>query len=139
MAVGGTSLKLNTDGTVASETGWVGSGGGLSGYETEPQCQVTYNVTQTSGKRAVPDVSYNADPNNGFLVYDTTPYNNQTGWWQVGGTSAGTPQWAAICSLMLSVSNSNLYRDAKQSCSTYFRDIISANQTVHLQQLWVMI
>ena len=29
VAVGGTTLTLNPDGTVASETGWVGSGGGL--------------------------------------------------------------------------------------------------------------
>jgi subtilase family serine protease len=127
VAVGGTTLKFNIDGTVASETGWVGSGGGISSFETEPQYQVTYNVTQANGKRTVPDVSYDADPSTGFYVYDSTPINGKSGWWQVGGTSAGAPQWAAIQSLGLSVSNSNLYQDAKRSLSTYFRDIISGS------------
>ena len=127
VAVGGTSLKFNPDGTLASETGWVGSGGGISAYNPEPQYQVTYNVPQANGMRTVPDVSYDADPNSGFFVYDTTAYMNQTGWWQVGGTSAGSPQWAAIHSLGLSVSNNNLYQDAKRSSSTYFRDITSGS------------
>jgi subtilase family serine protease len=127
VAVGGTSLKLNPDGSVASETGWSGSGGGLSAYVAEPQYQVTYNVTQANGKRAVPDVSYDSDPNTGFPVYDSTPYNGQTGWFQVGGTSAAAPQWAAIHSLALSASNNNLYQDGKLNSQTYFRDITSGS------------
>ena len=127
VAVGGTTLVLNPDGTVASETGWSGSGGGLSAYETEPQYQITYNVPGANGKRAVPDVSYDANPASGFPVYDTTAYGGQTGWFQVGGTSAGTPQWAAIHSLGLSVSSNNLYQDAKWSSPTYFRDITSGS------------
>ena len=119
VAVGGTTLVLNPDGTVASETGWSGSGGGLSAYETEPQYQITYNVPGANGKRAVPDVSYDANPATGFPVYDTTAYGGQSGWFQVGGTSAGTPQWAAIHSLGLSVSNNNLYQDAKWNSPTY--------------------
>lgn len=123
VAVGGTTLALNPDGTLISETGWVGSGGGLSAYATEPQYQITYNVPGANGKRAVPDVSYDANPATGFPVYDTTAYGGQTGWFQVGGTSAGSPQWAAIQSLGLSVSSNNLYQDAKWSSPTYFRDI----------------
>jgi subtilase family serine protease len=125
VAVGGTTLNLNLDGTVASETGWAGSGGGLSVYETEPQYQTTYNVPGANGKRAVPDVSYDADPSTGVPIYDTTAFNNQTGWFQVGGTSASCPQWAAIQSLGLSASSNNLYQDAKWSSPTYFRDITS--------------
>jgi subtilase family serine protease len=127
VAVGGTSLVLNPGGTVVSETGWSGSGGGVSTYETEPQYQITYNVPGANGKRAVPDVSYNSDPATGFPVYDSTAYNGQTGWFQVGGTSAAAPQWAAIHSLGLSVSGNNLYQDAKWSGSTYFRDITSGS------------
>ena len=127
VAVGGTTLALNPDGTVAFETGWSGSGGGLSAYETEPQYQITYNVPGANGKRAVPDVSYDADPASGFPVYDTTGYGGQTGWFQVGGTSASCPQWAAIHSLSISVSNNNLYQDAKWSSPTYFRDITSGS------------
>jgi subtilase family serine protease len=47
-------------------------------------------------KRGIPDVSYDADPNTGFSVYDTVPYQGLSGWLQVGGTSAGAPQWAGI-------------------------------------------
>jgi uncharacterized membrane protein len=28
-------------------------------------------------------------------VYNSIPYQNAAGWFQVGGTSAATPQWAA--------------------------------------------
>ncbi len=125
VAVGGTTLTLNPDGTVGSETGWVGSGGGLSAYEAEPQYQLTYNIPVANSKRAVPDVSYDADPATGVPIYDTTAFNNQTGWFQVGGTSASCPQWAAIHSLGLSVSSNNLYQDAKWNNQTYFRDITS--------------
>jgi subtilase family serine protease len=127
VAVGGTSLALNPDGSVVSETGWSGSGGGISAYETEPQYQITYNIPVANGKRCVPDVSYDGNPATGFPVYDTTAYEGQTGWFQVGGTSAGAPQWAAIQSLGLSITNNNLYQDAKWSGPTYFRDITSGS------------
>jgi hypothetical protein len=114
--------------TVASETAWSGSGGGVSAYETEPFYQVSYNVPGANGKRAVPDVSYDADPYTGFPVYDTTPYGGQTGWFQVGGTSAGAPQWAAIQSLGETASNNNFYQDAKSSSYPYyFRDITAGS------------
>jgi hypothetical protein len=41
-------------------------------------------------------VSYAADPATGFAVYSSTPYLGQSGWFQMGGTSAGAPQWAGI-------------------------------------------
>ena len=124
IAVGGTTLALNPDGTVASETAWSGSGGGISAYITEPQYQTTYGISGTNGNRSVPDVSYNANPTSGYPIYDTTAYDNQTGWFQVGGTSACAPQWAAIHSLGLTVSNNNLYQDAKWNSPIYLRDII---------------
>ena len=127
VAVGGTSLTLNPDGSVASETAWSGSGGGISANELEPQYQITYNIPVANGKRCVPDVSYDGNPATGFPVYDTTAYGGQSGWFQVGGTSAGAPQWAAIHSLGLSVSSNNLYQDAKWSGPTYFRDITSGS------------
>ena len=127
IAVGGTTLNLNPDGTVASETGWSGSGGGISSYVTEPQYQISYGVSGTSSKRSVPDVSYDSNPATGFPVYDSTAYNGQTGWFQVGGTSAASPQWAAIHSLAISVSNNNLYQDAKWNAPGYFRDITSGS------------
>jgi subtilase family serine protease len=127
VAVGGTTLILYSNGSVASETAWSGSGGGISAYETEPQFQINYNVSGVGGKRSVPDVCYDADPASGFPVYDSTAYDGQTGWFQVGGTSASCPQWAAIHSLCLSVSNNNLYQDAKWNGPFYFRDITSGS------------
>jgi len=128
IAVGGTTLSLRTDGSVASETAWSGSGGGISAHEPEPSYQISYGVSGTNGKRAIPDVSYDANPNSGFSVYDSTAYLGQTGWFQVGGTSAGSPQWAAIRALGLSASNSNFYVDANNiTAASYFRDIVSGS------------
>jgi subtilase family serine protease len=125
IAVGGTKLTFNLDGSLLSETAWSGSGGGLSLYEPEPSYQVLYNVPNANGKRAVPDVSYNADPNSGVSVYDSTLIQGQRGWFQIGGTSAGAPQWAAIKSLGLSASNDKFYTDATTAYPSYFRDITS--------------
>ncbi len=97
VAVGGTSLNLSGS-TYGSETGWSGSGGGPSAYYSKPSYQSGV-VTQTT-MRANPDVAYNADPNTGFSVYDSVPYNGQTlNWLTVGGTSAGAPQWAALAAI----------------------------------------
>ncbi len=100
IAVGGTTLKLNTDSTWKNETGWSGSGGGISAYEPQPSYQSGV-VTQSSTRRTNPDVSYNADPSVGFAVYDSTTYKPdypsssgaQYGWSWLGGTSVGAPQW----------------------------------------------
>ena len=92
LAVGGTTLNLATDGTILSETAWGYSGGGVSLYEAKP----SFQSFSTQAKRGTPDVSFNADPATGFAVYDSYPYAGQSGWFQMGGTSAGAPAWAAI-------------------------------------------
>lgn len=95
--VGGTSLYLDASGNrISPETGWSGSGGGLSIYFLRPAFQ---NGWQSSSYRAIPDVALVADPNTGVTVYDSTPYSGQSGWFEVGGTSAGSPMWAAIVAL----------------------------------------
>lgn len=98
LSVGGTTLGISAGGVVKSETAWSGSSGGQSYYEQEPQYQTVYGI-DSGGKRSVPDVSYDANPSTGFSVYDSTVYNNQTGWFLVGGTSAGVPQWAAVAAI----------------------------------------
>jgi hypothetical protein len=122
VGVGGTTLNLNADGTVISETAWRNSSGGLSKYVASPAYQTSYGLTYS--KRAVPDVSYNGNASTGVAVYNGT-------WWKIGGTSAGAPQWAAIHALGLSVTNSNLYRRAKSAYSSYFRDISSGSNYVN--------
>src|SRR5205823_6642705 len=92
VAVGGTSLYLDGSNNRGSESAWSGSGGGISSYYSQPSFQTGW---QTSTKLGVPDVSYDADPNTGVEVYDSV----NGGWFVVGGTSAGAPQWAALVAL----------------------------------------
>lgn len=120
VSVGGTSLVLNNDGTFNREEAWQGSGGGVSAYETQPSYQSSYSIPRAHGMRAIPDVSYNADPHSGFSVY------TKGKWYVLGGTSAGAPQWAAIRSLGLSATNEKFYADkATDSHASFFRDIVS--------------
>ncbi|MFL0269179.1 S53 family peptidase [Candidatus Clostridium radicumherbarum] len=98
LAVGGTTLNIDSTGTYQSESGWTGSGGGTSVYQTEPNYQ--NNWTSIVGShRGNPDISFDADPNTGVAVYDSTRDNGQVGWFQVGGTSLGAPCWAAMVAL----------------------------------------
>ena len=94
VSVGGTSLSTSA-GVYASESGWSGSGGGLSLYEPQPSWQ-SGSVTQSTTKRGNPDVAYDADPTTGFAVYDSFTNGTAAPWTQIGGTSAGAPQWAAL-------------------------------------------
>ncbi len=106
VAVGGTSLTLNADNSYNSETGWgsyssalgtfLGSGGGLSQYESEPAYQ---QGVQSTGSRTTPDVSFLADPDTGAWVAD--PYNlgSDNPWEVVGGTSLSAPAWAGLLAL----------------------------------------
>jgi subtilase family serine protease len=81
IAVGGTTLTLDSQNNWQSEVAWAGSGGGFSQYENT----------------AAPDVAYNADPDTGYSVYDSF---RSTGWQTIGGTSAGAPQWSALFALV---------------------------------------
>lgn len=99
LSVGGTTLNVDSAGNIQSESAWSGSGGGISAYETQPAYQKGI-VTQTTTRRANPDVSYDADPYTGFPVYDS--YNNGTAapWSQFGGTSDAAPQWAGLMAIV---------------------------------------
>ncbi len=120
IGVGGTHVSLASSGGFSSESAWSGSGGGVSAYEKEPAYQSDYSIPKANGMRAIPDVSYDADPGSGFPIY-------RLGKWQeVGGTSAGSPQWAAIAALGNGISLQQLYADkASGGAASYFRDIVS--------------
>jgi len=93
VGVGGTTLRLNSSGTVTSEKGWTGSGGGTSRFFPRPTWQTGTGVPHGT-MRVVPDVSSAADPNTGaFLVFQGSPI-------QIGGTSWSAPMWAGFCALM---------------------------------------
>ncbi len=94
VGVGGTVLTTtNSAGNYKGETGWSYSTGGISKYEPQPSYQKGV-VAQSTTMRTNPDVSYAAT---NFAVYDTAGGYN--GWYQASGTSAGTPQWAALIAL----------------------------------------
>ena len=96
VSVGGTTLNINSSGNYVSETGWSDSGGGISAYEKQPAYQKGV-VTQSTTYRTNPDVSYDADPNTGFAVYDS--YQTSAPWGQWGGTSDAAPQWAGLIAI----------------------------------------
>jgi len=144
-AVGGTALATApTTHAYASEAGWGnsptrGGGGGLSGYFARPGWQTGPGVTEvglSNGKRQVPDVSSDADPNTGYDVYTT--YGGTTGWVTVGGTSAAAPSWAGFAALydnwaavqnapVLGFANPSLYRLASlPQAYPPFHDVVSA-------------
>jgi hypothetical protein len=158
LSVGGTTLSLNADNTWHSETGWGsgnwswffgGSGGGYSSYESRPSYQSNYfnsggpktvsSRILSTNARLNPDVAYDANPNTGFAVYDTVPYSGSAGWFEVGGTSAGAPQWAGLVALADQARGSGnsldgptqtmyaVYQMAKTNYSNYFHDITSGN------------
>ena len=88
VAVGGTTLSIDSAGNYLGETGWSGSGGSVSKYESQPSYQSGI-VTQSSTRRANPDVAFDADPNSGVAIYDSYDFGT-AGWIQVGGTSFAT-------------------------------------------------
>ncbi len=99
-AVGGTSMEINSSsGEISSEVAWSldnygnGSGGGSSSFFSTPSWQQGITSLNT-GHRMIPDVSLEADPNTGYAVY------SGGSWDKVGGTSASTPEWAAIFALV---------------------------------------
>ncbi|HXR54569.1 MAG TPA: PKD domain-containing protein [Acidimicrobiales bacterium] len=123
VAVGGTSLKFNSNGTLSSETAWSAGGGGCSAYENAPAAQSSFAQYAQTGcaNRSVPDVSLDADPNSGVAVYDSTSGGGCPGWCTVGGTSVATPIWAAESAVAgISPSPANLYG---ASGTPSFRDI----------------
>ena len=120
IAVGGTKLNFTKAGNVRSETAWSGSGGGVSEYIAEPAFQSSYGIRYAKGKRAVPDVSYDADPATGYPVYTSLSDSGAKGWFEVGGTSAGSPQWAALRAISKNISLDRIY---SAKTKDYFRDV----------------
>jgi subtilase family serine protease len=94
-AVGGTTLKLNSNNTRASETVWSGTGSGCSAFEPKPSWQKDKGCI----RRTVVDVAADANPNTGAAVYDTVRFGGSSGWFKVGGTSLSSPIIASIYAL----------------------------------------
>ncbi|MBV8569910.1 MAG: S8/S53 family peptidase [Acidobacteriaceae bacterium] len=114
-AVGGVSVALNANNTVAFQTGWGnnatilrdagylydppfasgfrGSGGGESAVFPKPPYQNSLPGTQ----RQLPDISWLADPFTGGVILITQPGQfPPQAWYAVGGTSLACPMFSAL-------------------------------------------
>lgn len=127
-AVGGTSLGIAQDGSVALETGWgtskwslsstgswvntvpflYGAGGGTStvfDFTQKDAPSTDYQAGDTTGTaRVVPDIGLDADPTTGMLVGQTqrfgTNYKSDAyGEYRIGGTSLASPLFAGVMAL----------------------------------------
>ncbi len=139
MAIGGTTLSTS-GGTWLSETAWSctspntcpqsasgGTGGGVSSTEAAPSWQTAAGVLTVSGKRGVPDVSFDASPSSGALIR----VNGST--LQIGGTSLSAPLFTGFYSRIqaahgntLAFPASTLYAGAAANPS-WFHDVTSGS------------
>jgi kumamolisin len=148
---------LNPDNSYQSESAWTttstnppgGSGGGLSIHFAQPAWQTGPGVANSfsNGARQVPDVALDADPQTGYSIYATNnppaPNPPATGWWLLGGTSAGAPSWAAFAALFnqyaaslgrgkLGFANPSLYAVATGvQPAVPYHDIVNGNNLVY--------
>jgi kumamolisin len=95
--VGGTTLTVDSTGAAQNEVVWNNasgaSGGGVSGYFERPAWQAGAGMP-VGTTRLVPDISSAADPNMGAAVIINGIME------ETGGTSWGSPTWAAFCALL---------------------------------------
>jgi subtilase family serine protease len=163
-AVGGTFLgtaagDLPTDGSYPGEFVWndgfdsvsgraSASGGGVSDQWQMPSYQtsaseslhvISSNSSRSCGGqlcRQVPDVSADADPFSGYVIFANG--GTATGGWEViGGTSASAPFWAAFTALAnasaacrgvtLGFENPALYQIAGSSYTANFHDVTASD------------
>jgi len=130
------------------EIGWIGSGGGFSNVFAKPAYQDTLPAGSTpiGATRGVPDVAFQASARTGALVYITLPPDGNsgllcggvpcsTGWYDIGGTSLSTPQWAGLVAIAAQIKgsglgpiNAALYAlAAGPNYGTYFYDVTTGN------------
>ncbi|TMB91549.1 MAG: hypothetical protein E6J45_05390 [Chloroflexi bacterium] len=106
------------------EVGWIAAGGGYSIVFPRPSYQDTLPPGSSyigssvgapgpnSNMRGVPDIGYQASSRTGVLVYMAESRGSRAdgtgcggadpcsiGWYVVGGTSSGSPQWAGLIAL----------------------------------------
>jgi subtilase family serine protease len=138
--IGATSLTAaQPSGGYKSETAWNDAyGASNGGYSTRFARPSYQNGFDTKSGRGVPDVSYSGDVNNGLLIAWSQGDASQVGnFYEFGGTSAGSPQWAGIVALAdqnakhkLGAINAKLYSLAQTRYTTVFRDVTVGHNTV---------
>jgi len=152
--------------TSQREIGWIAGGGGYSILFPRPSFQNTLPAGSTfvgssagapgpnTNMRGIPDIAYQASSRTGVLVYMTEPATTTSGtgcgganpcsigWYVVGGTSSGSPQWAGLIALAdqmaghdLGYINPKLYAIASnpaQYAKDYFDVTVGNNQTTSI-------
>jgi len=127
IAVGGTTLydTSATSDVFAEETGWNESGGGCSSKIAATSAQKSSTSSLCGNRRAVPDVSFNANPNSGVLVYVSEGCTaSPSCWFTLGGTSLATPMMAARSAVRGAVVNSAFVYGGE---NIMFRDITNGD------------
>lgn len=134
-----------------AEVGWTFSGGGFSHVFSAPayQSDLPAGSTPIGAMRGVPDVAFQASAGTGALVYVSLPPDGSgglfcggvpcsTGWYDIGGTSLSTPQWAGLIAIAAQLNggglgpiNSALYKIASgPNYANDFYDVTTGkNQT----------
>ena len=91
LAIGGTSLNINSSFNRVSERVWSRTGSGYSMSFNKPTYQPTIS---SNNKRITPDFSCVADPNTGcFIIINNRAYS-------IGGPSLAAPLYAGMLSLL---------------------------------------
>ncbi len=164
--VGGTSLRTlgprptesvwNSGGMVLSGEIQSGAGGGgVSNFWPMPAAQSNAAAAlgvrnpavggaacgNTAGYcRQVPDVSADADPSTGYLIYwngSQSAGGQPSGWQGIGGTSGAAPLWSALLALAdashacstsaIGYASPSLYRAAGAGYAADFNDVATGN------------
>ncbi len=136
--VGGTYLNANPQtGEYYGESAWNdrfgASGGGFSSIYARPDYQTGFIL---NSQRGVPDVAYDGDVNGGVLTVWSSSGAGQNLVFIFGGTSVGSPQWAAMLALVntdfgpQSNINSLLYNGfSRHGNGLFFHDITVGTNT----------
>jgi hypothetical protein len=156
--VGGTTLVVGpprAESVWNNPTGAGAGGGGVSSLWAMPANQrdapASLHVAQAGSSgapcgqhsglcRQVPDVSADADPSTGYLIYwngTGSVATEPVGWQGIGGTSGSAPTFAAVIALAdaspgcagspIGFANPALYRAAASAYGTDFNDVSSGN------------
>src|SRR3954447_7403370 len=100
----------------------IGTGGGFSHVFSRPDFQTTLPLGSTpvpESARGVPDIAMQASPRTGALVYLSLPPDGNggmacgsapcsTGWYDIGGTSLATPEWAGLVAIAAQIKGHGL-------------------------------
>jgi len=122
IAVGGTQIGATGDQPLSITSyqpeqvwndGYGAGGGGYSVIFPEPPYQRTAGIVDATGMRGLPDVAYNAAVVSAVNIYESFDPVYGPGWVPIGGTSAATPQWAAVDAVVQSALGPQGFLDTK--------------------------